>query len=80
MDEHTLYSVYQFFEDGTHERVRHLVPATQAVMAAHHYTHSIAARYGFVEKVIITTDDDDCCFEWRYREGIVYPDECRRQS
>jgi len=72
------YSVVQFFGDGTYEKVRSMVPANQAVMAAHHYTHSVAARHGIVERVIITTEDDDICFEWKFGEGITYPEECRK--
>jgi len=71
------FSVYQFFADGSYERVRELVPAEEAVKAAHHYTHNVATKLGVVERVIITDGDDYCCFEWKKGEGITFPPEAR---
>ncbi len=48
------FSVYQFFEDGTWERVREWVSAEEAVQAARHYTCSVAAQTGITQRVIIT--------------------------
>jgi hypothetical protein len=70
------FSVYQFFADGSYEQVRELVPAEEAVKAAHHYTHNVASELGMVERVIITDDGDDCCFEWKRGEGVTFPPEC----
>jgi len=68
MGEH--FSVYQFFIDGTHERVRHFVSALEAVKAARHYTDNVATRMGVIERVIITDGGDMTCFEWKnHRRG-----------
>ena len=68
------YSVCQFLFGGGHEYVRWGVTAEEAVMAARHYTDSVAARMGVVERVIITEDGtDDTDFEWLKGEGVVFP-------
>ena len=71
------FSVYQFFADGSYEQVRELVPAEEAVKAAHHHTHNVASKLGMVERVIITDGGDDCCFEWKRGEGVTFPAECQ---
>lgn len=67
------FSVYQFFTDGTNERVREFVEAEEAVKATQHYTTSVGAKLGVVNRVIITDGDDCCCFEWKAGEGVVFP-------
>ncbi len=67
------YSVYQFFEDGTYERVRHGVDAESAVKAAKHYTDSVGAKLGTTTRVIITDGGDNTAFEWKRGEGVVFP-------
>ena len=67
------FSVYQFFEDGTYERVRDHVNAKEAMEVAAHYCQSVGARFGFVKRVIITDGDDYTCFEWKQGEGITFP-------
>jgi hypothetical protein len=71
------FSVYQFFADGSYERVRKFVSAEEAAKAAHHYTHNVASKLGIVERVIITDGGDDCCFEWKRGEGVTFPPECQ---
>lgn len=66
------FSVFQFFADGTLERVRESVDAEEAVKAAHHYCHSIGARLGTTRRVIITDADDFTNFEWKYGEGVMF--------
>jgi hypothetical protein len=66
------YSVYQFFEDGSYERVREFVEAEEAVKAAHHYTHNVAVKVGVVTRVIITDGGDHICFEWIAGKGITF--------
>jgi hypothetical protein len=63
----------QFFVDGSHEYVRRNVPAKQAIEAAFHYTHNVAAVAGVTSRVIITDSDDMTCFEWISGEGITFP-------
>ena len=58
------FSVYQFFADGTHERVREFVNVQEAVKAAWHYSNSVAARMGMVNRVIITDSGDCIAWEW----------------
>lgn len=74
------FSVYQFFIDGTWERVREAVDEREAVEAARHYCTSVGARLGTTRRVIITDGGDFCCFEWRFGEGVVFPTEEERAS
>lgn len=67
------YSVYQFFEDGSYEKVRQGVSPEEAVNAAFHYCKSIAAQVGVTRRVIITDGGDFTNFEWKYGEGVVFP-------
>lgn len=67
------FSVYQFFMDGSYERVREFVDEETAVKAAHFYTHNVSARMGLTTRVIITDGGDCCCFEWKYGEGVTFP-------
>lgn len=67
------YSVYQFFEDGSYEKVREFVSAAEASTAAGHYCSSVAVQMGLVSRVIITDGGDCICFEWLRDKGIVFP-------
>jgi len=69
------FSVAQFFADGTHEYVRRFVGDEEAVKAAHHYTHNVAARRGLVIRVIITDGGDCTVFEWKFGEGVTFPEQ-----
>lgn len=66
------YSVFQFFEDETYEKVRELVSAEDAVEAAKHYTTCVGARLGTTRRVIITDGGDCTCFEWKFGEGVTF--------
>ena len=70
------FSVWQFFSDPEQapECVRQWVSAAEAVKAACHYTTSVGARFGLVERVIITDGGDCTVFEWRKGVGIVWPE------
>lgn len=67
------FHVYQFFEDGQYERVRHFVNVDEAAAAAEHYCTSVGARLGTTVRVIITDTGDVICFEWKYGAGVVFP-------
>jgi hypothetical protein len=68
------FSVFQFLADGICEKVRDHVGGREAVEAAYHYTHNVAAlALGITERVIIVDGDDYCCFEWKRGEGITFP-------
>ena len=69
------YQVWQFLSGGAQEKVRDGVGPEEAVKAAHHYTHNVAARLGLTERVIITDDGDCTVLEWRKGQGIVFPPE-----
>jgi len=71
------FSVFQFFEDETYEKVRDHVDAEDAVRAAHHYCGSVAAKMGLTRRVIITDGGDSTTFEWKYGEGVTFPPEMR---
>ena len=73
MSNSELYSVYQFFEDGSKEQVRTFVPAKEAAEAFHHYTNNIAARVGITKRVIVTDQLDCTNMEWIYGKGITFP-------
>jgi hypothetical protein len=66
------FSVYQFFEDGSYEKVREFVSAEEATKAAHHYTNNVASKLGIVKRVIITDGGDCTCFEWQYGKGVTF--------
>lgn len=70
------FSVYQFFEDDSCERVREFVDEANAAAAFYHYTHSAGALIGTTVRVIITDGGDDTCAEWIRGEGVTYPPEC----
>jgi hypothetical protein len=70
-----LYSVFQFFTDGSYEKVREFVPAQQAVEAFKHYSTSVGARCGIVERVIITDSGDCTNLEWRLGRGYSHDGE-----
>lgn len=67
------FSVYQFFEDDSYERVRFAVSIEEAKKAAKHYCTSVAARMRFTVRVIITDSGDCIVFEWKKDEGVVFP-------
>lgn len=68
-----LFSVVQFFPNGTYEYVRTNVVYTEAVAAFNHYTNSVGAKMGITAKVIITDQDDLTCAVWQFGRGIVFP-------
>jgi hypothetical protein len=69
------YSVCQFFPNGTSEYVRRYVGELNAIEAFAFYTSSIAAKNGFVTRVIITDGGDCINLEWEYGKGITFPPE-----
>jgi hypothetical protein len=67
------FSVYQFFHDGSYERIVSFVSAEQATKTAYHYSHNVAAQKGITQRVIITDGGDNCNFEWVFGQGVVFP-------
>jgi hypothetical protein len=68
-----IFSVCQFFEDGSYEYVCRHVPIEQAVQKAKFYTTNVAATIGITKKVIITDDGDCINWEWQHGKGVVFP-------
>lgn len=69
------FSVVQFFNNDTYERVRSYVSIQEALRAAQHYTTSVGAKAGIVERVIITDGGDSIVFQWERDHGITWPIE-----
>ena len=74
------FSVWQFFKDGSYEKVRDHVSATDAMEAVRHNTDNVAVRMGITVRVIITDGGDSTCFEWKNGEGIVFPPRPVKES
>jgi hypothetical protein len=68
-----VFSVYQFFEDGSYERVREWVSLDEALKGAKHYCTNVTAKMGITKRVIITDTGDLIVFEWEYGKGVVFP-------
>lgn len=73
------YSVCQFFIDDSYEYVRRFVPIEDAIKAAIHYSTSLGVKLGTTVRVIITDDGDCIVWEWKTREGVVFPPEVAGQ-
>jgi hypothetical protein len=69
------FSVYQFFEDGSQERVRQFVDVQEATDAFAHYTNNVACRIGITKRVIITDGGDSTVAEWQHGKGLVWPNK-----
>jgi hypothetical protein len=69
------FSVYQFFEDGQYERVRHFVDVQEATDAFCHYSNNVASKMGITKRVIITDGGDCTVAEWIHGKGLVWPNK-----
>lgn len=67
------FSVYQWFIDGSCERVLNLVYLEQAVRTALNLILSVGGRIGTTIRVIITDGGDCINWEWKFGEGVVFP-------
>jgi hypothetical protein len=68
-----LFSVCQFFNDGSYEYVRQHVSTEEAIKAFKFYTHNVAVQMGLTVRVIITDSGDCIVAEWKRGEGLVFP-------
>jgi len=73
------FSVVQFFPDGTHEWVRERCSVDEALKAAEHYTQNVSAHAGLTSRVTILDGGDSIVFEWRFGEGVVFPEVYEQQ-
>jgi hypothetical protein len=67
------FAVWLFFSDGSRLCEGRGLDAREAVSLACACTRRPAALLGIVERVIIVDDGDNTTFEWRYRQGAVFP-------
>jgi hypothetical protein len=71
------FSVYQFFPDGSYEKVKEFVPVHEAVACAKRLTETVGAKVGITRRVIITDGGDCIAFEWCSGEGVTFPERKR---
>jgi len=71
------FSVYQWFPDESYERIYSHVDVETAVEKALFYSNNVAANAGFTKRVIITDGGDNCVWEWKYGEGVVFPPDLK---
>jgi hypothetical protein len=67
------FSTYQFFSNGDYEPVAEWVDAKTAMGTAVSLIHSLGAKIGTTERVIITDGDDFINFDWQHGKGVVFP-------
>jgi len=69
-----LFTVWTFFEDGTHEPDGPAIPLGQAVKRAKGITESVGARVlGVVTEIRIVDRGDDTVFQWTKADGVIFP-------
>lgn len=68
-----VFSVFQFFEDESYEKVREWVEMEEAIKAFTHYSTSVAAKMGIVHRVIVVDSGDLIVAEWVKGKGLVWP-------
>lgn len=68
------FSVYQYFcNDGGYDREGQHVPLQVAMRMARHLSESVGGRIGTTVRIIITDSGDCIVWEWKYKEGVVFP-------
>lgn len=70
-----LFSVCQFFEDGSYEFVKKGVGVEEAVNTFKGYATSVGAKIGTTVRVVIVDDGDCTNMEWKFGLGITFPPE-----
>jgi len=73
MTENERFHVFQFFPDGSYEKVRDYVLLPEALEGFKHYCTSVGARIGTTVRVILVDMGDLVCAEWEFGKGLVYP-------
>lgn len=67
------FSVFWWDPEGNRNCEGHSLTAGQAVVLARRMTDRPAARIGVFARIIIVDGADNTVFEWRFREGVTYP-------
>ena len=62
-----------FFEDGNYSYECRTVSLPRALAVAKSHTTRPAAVAGITRRVIITDGGDCIVFEWKFKEGVVWP-------
>lgn len=75
-----MFSVWQWFDNGSREHVLQHVPAEEAVRCASNLTLSVGAQIGTTVRVIIVDALDCTNFEWEFGKGVVYPPELSNEA
>jgi hypothetical protein len=68
------FAVVLFFPDGSYVYERRGLDAESAVKLAKECSERPAATIGMIARIIITDDGDHTVFEWKYREGVTWPE------
>lgn len=66
------FNVVEFYDDGYHAYVERWLDAESAVRLARRCTEKVAARQGWISKVIITDGGDDTVFVWEHGKGVTF--------
>lgn len=67
------FNVFQFFADGSYEKVMENVSADDAGIAFVNCSTSVGAKIGTTKRVIVTDGGDCTNAEWEFGKGIVFP-------
>ncbi len=74
------FSVWWDDPEGSHHNELRFVTPERAVEMALSLAHRPAAHIGIIQRVIITDGGDFTVFEWKHKQGIVFPPITRRRK
>lgn len=82
MDREQTFSVCRYYAhpEGRYEYVARDVAAVTAIGIAGSIVESCAVKVGRIVSVMITDDEDYCCWLWERGRGVVYPTENMRSE
>jgi hypothetical protein len=72
-----VFSVCQWFMDGSYDYEVKYVSSEEAVRVAINLARSVGARIGTTTRVIIVDGGDCTCWEWQYPVGVTFPEATR---
>lgn len=75
-----LFTVWSFFQDGTHEADGPPIPGEAAIKRAAGIMDSVGGRLGWVTEVRVVDRGDATVFHWTKEGGILFPtpEDCER--
>jgi len=71
------FSVYVFFPDDSWQKEGEGLDVVGAMRLVSQLSHSVGARMGMVQRIIITDSGDSTCLEWKPGLGITFPKDTR---